>query len=157
MVCLPDGDLPGMIAEFSACGAYAHLSFEGAMTNNARQSSILSSFIMCAVLAAVLAALPAASASAQVGQFDGLWRVEHTSASCRHKSGSFTLRIAGGTVRGRRIAGTISSSGDVRWSSSAAHDAAPVVWEGRFRGATGLGTYERSDGKCRGSFRARRG
>jgi hypothetical protein len=121
----------------------------GTMTDTARLA-----LIVCAALA--WAALSAPTASAQVRQFDGLWRVRQTSASCMIKSGGFVLRIVNGTVRGRGIAGTISASGDVRWSSAAEHDGAPVIWEGRFRGRTGRGTYERSDGKCRGSFTAQR-
>jgi hypothetical protein len=73
-----------------------------------------------------------------------------------HKSGSFQFRITNGTVRGRRLSGTVSASGEVRWSTAAAYDAAPVNWEGRFHGNTGGGTYERSDGKCRGTFRVQR-
>jgi hypothetical protein len=130
------------------------------MTDTARQSSILSSFIMCAALAVILAALPAASASAQVRQFDGVWRIAHTSASCQHKSGGFKLTIANGTIRGRvpsgTISGTISADGAVRWSFPAAIDAVPVNWEGRLRGNKGTGSYERADGRCRGTFTVRR-
>jgi hypothetical protein len=121
----------------------------------------LSSLAMGAVIAGTLAALPAWPAPAQVGQFDGAWRITHTSANCRNKSGSFRLTIAGGRAGGRvqagTISGTISSAGAVRWSLPAADDAAPVIWEGRFRGNAGAGTYERQDGKCRGTFAARRG
>jgi len=130
------------------------------MTDTVRQSTILSSFFICAALAAVLVALPAASTSAQVGQFDGVWRITHTSASCRHKSGRFKLTIANGTVRGRvpsgTISGTISADGTLRWSSPAAVDAAQVNWEGRLRGNKGAGSYERADGSCRGTFAVRR-
>jgi hypothetical protein len=116
----------------------------------------LPAFILYAALAAVLAAFSAGPASAQVRQFDGLWKVEQTSASCMRKSGGFLLRITNGAVRGRTLAGAVSASGDLRFTSAAAHDAAPVVWEGRLSGSTGRGTFERSDGKCRGVFRVRR-
>jgi hypothetical protein len=121
----------------------------------------LSSLAMWAIMAGSLAVLPAWPVSAQVGQFDGVWTIRHTSASCRNKSGGFRVTIAGGKVGGRvqagTISGTISSSGTVRWSLPAAEDAARVIWEGRFRGNAGAGTYERQDGKCRGTFAARRG
>jgi len=111
-------------------------------------------------IAGVLLALPALPASSQTGQFDGVWRITHTSADCRDKSGGFALTIASGMVRGRipsgAITGIISPSGAVRWSLPAALDAAPVVWEGSFRGNTGAGTYESAGGKCRGTFTARR-
>jgi hypothetical protein len=117
--------------------------------------SLMGLFAIAAALAA-----PASPAAAQAGQFDGVWRVTHSSATCRDKSGRFRLIVANGRIRGRvragTISGTVSPSGDVRWSSPAALDAAPVLWEGRFRGNTGLGTYVRQDGKCGGSFRARR-
>ena len=113
-----------------------------------------------AIVAGTLAALPARPASAQVRQFDGVWRVTHTSASCRNKSGGFRLTIANGKVGGRvragTVSGTVSASGAVRWSIPADYDAAAVIWEGRLRGNTGLGTYERQDGSCRGSFRVMR-
>ena len=119
------------------------------------------SLAMWAIVAGTLAVLPAWPASAQVGQFDGVWRIRHTSASCRDKSGGFRVTIASGRVGGRvqagTISGTISSAGAVRWSLPAGDDAAPVIWEGRFRGNAGAGTYERQDGKCRGTFAARRG
>jgi hypothetical protein len=116
----------------------------------------LASLTTFAMLVAVLAALSAGPASAQARAYDGLWRIEQTSATCRRKIGSFSIRIADGTVRGRGIAGTISAFGDVRWSSAAELDGATVIWEGRFSANTGRGTFERSDGKCRGSFMARR-
>ncbi len=126
------------------------------MTDTAR----LSSFIMCAALAGVLAAVPAVSTSAQVRQFDGVWRVTHTSSSCRHKSGSFKLTVANGTIRGKvpsgTISGTIAADGALRWSFAAAVDAGSVVWEGRLRGNRGAGSYERADGSCRGTFAVRR-
>jgi hypothetical protein len=121
----------------------------------------LASLAMWAVIAGTLALLPARPASAQAGQFDGVWRIRHTSASCRDKSGGFRVTIAGGRVGGRvqagTISGTISSAGAVRWSLPAADDAAPVIWEGRFRDNAGAGTYGRQDGKCRGTFAAARG
>jgi hypothetical protein len=120
----------------------------------------LHSLALCATLAGSLAALPALPASSQVRQFDGVWRVTHTSADCRSKRGGFTLTIANGRVRGRAGSGTasgnISPSGAVSWSHPAEHDAAPVHWEGRFRGNAGAGSYARADGKCRGAFTARR-
>ena len=125
--------------------------------NNLRPYSLA----LGAVIAGTLAVVPAWPAYAQVGQFDGVWRIADTSASCRSKRGGFRLTNAGGQVGGRvpagTISGTVSPAGDVRWSMPAGHDAAPVVWEGRFRGRTGTGTYERQDGKCRGTFAARRG
>jgi hypothetical protein len=86
--------------------------------------------------------------------------VTHTSASCRNKSGGFRLTIANGKVGGRvragTVSGTVAASGAGRWTLPADYDAAAVIWEGRLRGNTGLGTYERQDGSCRGSFRVMR-
>jgi len=118
------------------------------------------SLAMCAAIAGVLVALPALPVASQARQFDGVWRIRHTSADCRDKSGGYSLTIGNGKVRGRiasgAISGTISPSGAVSWSHPAALDAAPVTWEGRLRGKTGAGTYESAGGKCRGTFSARR-
>ena len=114
-----------------------------------------------AVIVCALAAFPAWPASAQVGQFDGVWTVRHSSATCSDKGGSFRLTIDKGSVRGRiaagTISGTVSASGAVRWTHPARSDAAPVIWEGRLHGNTGAGSYERQDGKCHGTFALQRG
>jgi hypothetical protein len=132
-------------------------SKRGAAMNGRRKGRLATGIVsVCA-----LAALPAWPSSAQVGQFDGVWRVRHSSATCDDKGGSFTLTIAKGSVRGRiaagSISGTVSASGVVRWTHAARSDATPVIWQGRLHGNTGAGSYERQDGKCHGTFALRRG
>jgi hypothetical protein len=120
-----------------------------------------SSLAVWAIIAGTLVILPAGPTSAQVGQFDGPWRVRHSSATCHVKSGSYRMIIANGKIRGRTSSGAISGevfpSGLVRWTSPAKVDVAPMNWEGRLRGDKGAGTFVRQDGKCRGTFTARRG
>jgi hypothetical protein len=121
----------------------------------------LSSFrFLTAVVATSLLVSPQSVGVSLADQFDGTWRISHRSATCTHKQGGYTLTIANGKVRGRvssgTISGSISASGDVRWSHPAAIDGAPVDWEGRFRSNKGLGTYVSAGGKCGGTFTARR-
>jgi hypothetical protein len=100
-----------------------------------------------------VAALPKLEKPAPSGPFDGTWTIHQVSATCMNKSGSFVVTVAGTKVGGR---GRISSSGDIQWTSSATVDGAPMDWSGTLRGGWGSGTYSRRDGKCGGTFTARR-
>jgi hypothetical protein len=112
-------------------------------------------------LAGVVAALVAGPVSAQVGGFNGVWTVHHSSGNCFHKTGTFKLRIANGKVSGRTggrgIAGTVSSGGSIRWTTRAAYDGGPVHWTGRIGASAGSGSYWRADAKCGGTFSLQQG
>jgi uncharacterized caspase-like protein len=91
------------------------------------------------------------------GPFDGKWVISQTSPNCFVRSGTFTLLVAGGRIGGGGRLGRVGSSGSARWTTPAHADGTPIVWTGTFRGTTGFGLYARTDGKCGGSFTARRG
>jgi hypothetical protein len=103
-----------------------------------------------------LAAEPEDGAPSAARTFDGTWTISHRSATCYFKNGTYTLVVAGGSVRGEKRSGRIEPSGTVKWKSSASTDAHPVLWTGTFRGNSGSGSYERRDGRCGGTFTAKR-
>ena len=63
-------------------------------------------------------------------------------------------QVGGGTYR-RFL--KVSASGTATWTQPAATDGAPVRYHGTFRGNAGSGSFARHDGKCSGTFTARRG
>lgn len=89
--------------------------------------------------------------------FDGAWTITSISQNCMIKRVSFPLLVSGGHVSGGNKSGRVSASGGVRWTSPARTDGAPLTWTGTLRGNSGSGTYSRNDGKCGGTFTARRG
>ena len=100
-----------------------------------------------------------AAPSGGVRSFDGVWMVTWTRGpNCGGNSGGGTFRvpIANGIARGKDLSGTISVAGAVGWNTSAGTDGAPIRYRGTFRGNSGSGTFERPDGKCSGTFIARR-
>jgi len=112
-------------------------------------------------VAGILLVLPASTALSQAGQFDGTWRITQQGDTCMIKRGGYTFTVANGAIRGRMtagsISGTVSASGEARWTHPAVADGKPVNWSGTFRGSTGSGSYARADGKCAGTFTAKRG
>jgi hypothetical protein len=90
-------------------------------------------------------------------QFDGTWTATNESATCTNKSGTFRLVVTGGVVKGGPRSGRVSPSGAVIWTSPARKDAHPIKWTRTLRGKSGSGTFSRQDGRCSGTFAARRG
>ena len=103
-----------------------------------------------------VAGLPKMENPANSGPFDGTWTISFVSATCMVKGGSFSILVSGGTLTGGRRSGRVAASGAVRWVQPTRTDGAPMTWTGAFRGGSGSGSYSRDDGKCRGSFTARR-
>lgn len=110
-----------------------------------------------------LAALPKIEKPASAGPLDGSWTVVWTRGSQCRQSGGGTYRmvIANGVIAGQlpmgTVSGRISASGSGRWTVPAVTDGALVRYEGTFRGNASSGTFSRADGKCSGTFTARRG
>jgi uncharacterized caspase-like protein len=104
----------------------------------------------------VVASLPKLEQPAPSGSFDGTWTITHVSSNCMVKGGTFAFVVAGSSVGGGKRSGRIAATGAVRWTSPARTDGHPVIWTGTFRGNSGSGTYGRQDGRCGGSFTARR-
>ena len=108
-----------------------------------------------------VAALP--KLEAPKGGLDGAWTVVWSRGpECRETGGgTYRFVIANGTITGSTpkgsITGKVSGSGSGRWSLPAIGDGAPVRYEGTFHGNTGSGRFSRFDGKCSGTFTARRG
>ena len=78
---------------------------------------------------------------------EGTWTV-------RWVRGAGCSQGGGGSFR-RAI--KVSPSGSASWTQSAATDGAPIRYQGTFRGNSGSGSFARYDGKCSGTFTARRG
>lgn len=108
-----------------------------------------------------VAALP--KLEAPKGGLDGAWTVVWSRGpECKDTGGgTYRFVIANGTITGSTskgsITGKVSASGSGRWSLPAITDGAPVRYEGTFHGNTGSGRFTRFDGKCGGTFTARRG
>jgi hypothetical protein len=51
----------------------------------------------------------------------------------------------------------VSASGTASWTQPAVTDGAPIRYQGTFRGNAGSGSFARHDGRCSGTFTARRG
>jgi uncharacterized caspase-like protein len=100
-----------------------------------------------------VAALPKLEKPIATGRFDGTWTIQRVSATCKIKSGSFVVTVAGTKVNGR---GRVSPSGDIQWTAPSIVDGAPIEWSGTLHGSSGSGTYSRTDGRCGGSFTAHR-
>jgi hypothetical protein len=90
------------------------------------------------------------------GPFNGTWTITYESTSCILKNGSVTVVVAGHSVGGRG-SGRVSQSGHVRWTAPAELDGGLITWTGTLSGAEGVGTFSRHDGRCRGTFAAKRG
>ena len=90
-----------------------------------------------------VAALPKLDPPASL---EGTWTVTWVrGAGCSHGgSGSFRRAIK------------VSPSGSASWTQSAATDGAPIRYHGTFRGNSGSGSFARHDGRCSGTFTARR-
>ncbi len=90
------------------------------------------------------------------GPYDGTWLITNVSQNCRVKRGSFSFVVSAGVVSGGNRSGQISSTGAIRWTSPALVDGHSVVFTGKFSGSSGSGTFTRQDGKCGGTFTAKR-
>jgi uncharacterized caspase-like protein len=107
---------------------------------------------------AKVAALPKVEKPRSTGVgFDGNWTVSWMRGSgCRMTGGgSFNMQIANGVISGRP-SGRVSPSGAARWTIGAKTDGAPVTYHGTLRGSSGSGSFARDDGRCSGTFTARR-
>ena len=66
------------------------------------------------------------------------------------------VRVAGQSVISNRGVGRISQSGLVRWTVPVLMNGEPITWSGTFSGEEGAGSFSRHDGRCRGTFTAKR-
>jgi uncharacterized caspase-like protein len=104
-----------------------------------------------------LAALPKIATPGGLRSFDGTWTVTWTRGACSQSgSSAYSLPIANGALGGKATSGRISATGSANWMYPSASDGAPIRFRGTFHGSTGSGTFARSDGKCAGTFTARR-
>jgi len=115
-----------------------------------------SAYALGAVALVCAAALPAAARNA----FDGKWTIEDSSQSCMVKSGSWTLIVRDGAVSAPGYypaTGSISPTGESKWTRAAEKDGLPVTYSGEFHGDVGSGAYVSSAASsCSGEFHAKR-
>ena len=90
------------------------------------------------------------------GPFNGTWTITYQSDNCFVRSGTFMVTVAGQSVVSNRGVGRITQSGHVRWTIPAQTDGAPITYSGTFSGSEGSGSFSRADGRCRGTFAAKR-
>ena len=109
-----------------------------------------------AVAVLCAAVLPAAARNV----FDGKWTIADSSQNCMVKSGSWTLIVRDGAVAAPgyyAAAGSISPTGESKWTRAAKKDGLPVTYTGQFHGNVGSGAYVSSAAiPCNGEFHARR-
>jgi hypothetical protein len=108
-----------------------------------------------------MAALPKIENPQASRGFEGIWTVVwQRGPNCGMTGGgSFTVSITlGGTILGKGGAiGRAANTGAVSWNVPAATDGAPVRYQGTLRSTTGSGSFSRLDGRCVGSWSAKRG
>ena len=110
-----------------------------------------------------VAALPKIEKPASSGPADGTWTVVWIRGpECKDRGGgTYRFVITNGAISGSTpngsISGKVSGSGSGRWTLPAVNDGAPVRYEGTFHGNTGSGRFTRFDGKCSGTYTAKRG
>jgi uncharacterized caspase-like protein len=110
-----------------------------------------------------VAALPKLEKPASSGPADGAWTVVWIRGpECKDRGGgTYRFVITNGAISGSTpngsISGKVSGSGSGRWTLPAITDGAPVRYEGTLHGNAGSGRFTRFDGKCGGTFTARRG
>jgi uncharacterized caspase-like protein len=104
-----------------------------------------------------LAALPKVETPRSPGGPDANWIITWTAGvGCTRSGGTYNLPVTNGVVGGRALGGRVAASGAARWTMPAITDGAPVRYEGTLRGTSGSGTFARQDGRCSGTFTARR-
>ncbi len=101
------------------------------------------------------AASPKLAVPSQRGSFDGRWNISWSAPRCRQTRGSFSMVVSGTSISGHGN-GHIAPSGSVQWIARASGGNALTDWTGTFRSNSGSGQFVRRDGKCVGSFTARR-
>ncbi|MET0568531.1 MAG: caspase family protein [Hyphomicrobiaceae bacterium] len=110
-----------------------------------------------------VAALPKIEKPSSSGPVDGTWTVVWTRGpECKDRGGgTYRFVITNGAISGSTpngsISGKVSGSGSGRWTLPAVNDGAPVRYEGTFHGSTGSGRFTRFDGRCSGTYTAKRG
>lgn len=87
------------------------------------------------------------------GNFDGTWAYVGVGTNCQG-SGSGTITISGGVVRGQGGSGQVSPSGAYH-AAAVGEDGVALTASGRLTGNSGSGSYRRADG-CVGVWTARR-
>jgi uncharacterized caspase-like protein len=104
-----------------------------------------------------IAALPKVETPRSAGGLDGNWTVSWMRGpGCRQSGGgAFSMHIANGVISGK-ASGRVAPSGAARWTIGAATDGAPLNYTGTLRANGGSGSFVRQDGRCSGTFTARR-
>jgi uncharacterized caspase-like protein len=107
-----------------------------------------------------IAALPRILEPKSGAPFDGAWVINISSPRCMNKTGQLPVLIDDSVLTVKSSVGTrtarVSPSGSVRWSQPAMADGASVIFEGTLKGSSGSGIMRRADGKCDGTFTAKR-
>jgi hypothetical protein len=107
-----------------------------------------------------LAALPNIEKAPNPISFDGAWSITWRAdpGKCMVTSHTYTIRVARGSITGpSTTSGRIAPTGAARWTAPAISDGTPVHFTGSFGATSGSGRLARPDGRCTGSFSARRG
>lgn len=88
------------------------------------------------------------------GPFDGRWQISWSAPNCFNRRGSFWMDVNDGIVSHGK--GRVSASGSAKWTAPATGGNTLTDWTGSFEGTSASGRFVRRDGKCAGSFTARR-
>lgn len=95
---------------------------------------------------------PSARPTAQ-NQFDGLWLLTRSGPKCRKSNVSFSVRVESSVIRNRRLRGTVSAAGEIKFSHpSNAGPPAPLFYAGKLVGTKGRGTFRKARSRCSGTF-----